>query len=53
MVYNLCESIQKNTAVGETAELANRSKLEVLANISHKIWQVLREKWIGWCIDTQ
>ncbi|KAG8973287.1 hypothetical protein FRB90_009972, partial [Tulasnella sp. 427] len=32
MVYNLRESIQKNTAAREAAELANRSKSEFLAN---------------------
>ncbi|KAH8104366.1 hypothetical protein DFH11DRAFT_1883396 [Phellopilus nigrolimitatus] len=37
MVYNLRESIQKNTAAREAAERANRSKSELLANISHKI----------------
>ncbi|KAH8115553.1 hypothetical protein DFH11DRAFT_1725789 [Phellopilus nigrolimitatus] len=37
MVYNLRESIQKNTAAREAAELANRSKSEFLANMSHKI----------------
>ncbi|KAG8927685.1 hypothetical protein FRC01_007082 [Tulasnella sp. 417] len=37
MVYNLRESIQKNTAAKEAAELANRSKSEFLANMSHEI----------------
>ncbi|KAI1299813.1 hypothetical protein EDD11_006418 [Mortierella claussenii] len=37
MVYNLRESIQKNTAAREAAELANRSKSEFLANMSHEI----------------
>ena len=42
MVYNLRESIQKNTAAREAAELANRSKSEFLANMSHEIRCVLR-----------
>jgi osomolarity two-component system sensor histidine kinase NIK1 len=37
LVYNLRESIQKNTAAREAAELANRSKSEFLANMSHEI----------------
>ncbi|CAE6501922.1 unnamed protein product [Rhizoctonia solani] len=37
MVYNLRESIQRNTAAREAAELANRSKSEFLANMSHEI----------------
>jgi len=37
MVYNLRESIQKNTQAREAAELANRSKSEFLANMSHEI----------------
>lgn len=37
MVYNLRESIQRNTAAREAAELANRSKSEFLANTSHEI----------------
>ncbi|KAF9913063.1 hypothetical protein EC991_005931 [Linnemannia zychae] len=37
MVYDLRESIQKNTAAREAAELANRSKSEFLANMSHEI----------------
>ncbi|KAL4248978.1 histidine kinase [Abortiporus biennis] len=37
MVYNLRDSIQKNTAAREAAELANRSKSEFLANMSHEI----------------
>lgn len=37
MVYNLRESIQKNTAAREAAETANRSKSEFLANMSHEI----------------
>ncbi|KAG6881733.1 histidine kinase osmosensor, partial [Termitomyces sp. T32_za158] len=37
MVYNLRNSIQKNTAAREAAELANRSKSEFLANMSHEI----------------
>ena len=41
MVYNLRESIQKNTAAREAAELANRSKSEFLANMSHEIRSVL------------
>jgi osomolarity two-component system sensor histidine kinase NIK1 len=37
MVFNLRDSIQKNTAAREAAELANRSKNEFLANMSHEI----------------
>lgn len=37
MVFNLRESIQKNTAAREAAEGANRSKSEFLANMSHEI----------------
>ena len=37
MVFNLRDSIQKNTSARETAELANRSKSEFLANMSHEI----------------
>lgn len=37
MVYNLRESIEKNTAARQAAELANRSKSEFLANMSHEI----------------
>ena len=37
MVFNLRNSIQKNTAAREAAELANRSKSEFLANMSHDI----------------
>ncbi|KAG8943238.1 histidine kinase osmosensor [Tulasnella sp. 424] len=37
MVYNLQESIQKNTAAREAVELVNRFKLEFLVNISHEI----------------
>ncbi|GME73259.1 unnamed protein product [Ambrosiozyma monospora] len=37
MVLNLRESIQRNTAAREAAELANRSKSEFLANTSHEI----------------
>jgi osomolarity two-component system, sensor histidine kinase NIK1 len=40
MVFNLRESIQKNTAAREAAELANRSKSEFLANMSHEIRSV-------------
>ncbi|THU84046.1 hypothetical protein K435DRAFT_929096 [Dendrothele bispora CBS 962.96] len=36
-VFNLRDSIQKNTAAREAAELANRSKSEFLANMSHEI----------------
>ncbi|KAG8770822.1 hypothetical protein FRC12_004026 [Ceratobasidium sp. 428] len=36
MVYNLRESIQRNTAAREAAELANRSKSEFLANMGHE-----------------
>jgi osomolarity two-component system sensor histidine kinase NIK1 len=37
MVFNLRDSIQRNTAAREAAELANRSKSEFLANMSHEI----------------
>jgi len=37
MVFNLRDSIQKNTAAREAAELANRSKSEFLADMSHEI----------------
>ncbi|ORX94483.1 hypothetical protein K493DRAFT_407974 [Basidiobolus meristosporus CBS 931.73] len=37
MIYNLRESIQRNVAARETAELANRAKSEFLANMSHEI----------------
>lgn len=37
MVYNLRESIEKNTSARQQAELANRSKSEFLANMSHEI----------------
>src|SRR6266545_4192980 len=47
MVFNLRDSIQKNTAAREAAELANRSKSEFLANMSHEIRCVfgLRESY--------
>ena len=41
MVFNLRDSIQKNTAAREAAELANRTKSEFLANMSHEIRYVL------------
>lgn len=37
MVYNLRESIEKNTSARQQAEMANRSKSEFLANMSHEI----------------
>ncbi|KND04765.1 uncharacterized protein SPPG_00468 [Spizellomyces punctatus DAOM BR117] len=37
MVLTLRDSIQKNTAAREAAELANRAKSEFLANMSHEI----------------
>ena len=37
MMFNLRDSIQRNTAAREAAELANHSKLEFLANMSHEI----------------
>jgi osomolarity two-component system sensor histidine kinase NIK1 len=37
MVFNLRESIEKNTSARQTAELANKSKSEFLANMSHEI----------------
>ena len=54
MVYNLRESIQKNTAAREAAELANRSKSEFLANMSHEIRYVGRaSEELGLIIDRQ
>ena len=37
MVYNLRDSIQRNTLAREAAELANKTKSEFLANMSHEI----------------
>ncbi|KAI9807489.1 MAG: hypothetical protein M1825_005429 [Sarcosagium campestre] len=37
MIFNLRDSIQRNTAAREAAELANRTKSEFLANMSHEI----------------
>lgn len=37
MVFNLRESIQRNTQAREAAELANKTKSEFLANMSHEI----------------
>lgn len=37
MVYNLRESIEKNTAARQAAELANRTKSEFLAMLSHEL----------------
>ncbi|KZF22105.1 HAMP domain protein [Xylona heveae TC161] len=37
MVFNLRDSIQRNTQAREAAELANRTKSEFLANMSHEI----------------
>src|ERR1700689_1939598 len=45
MVFNLRDSIQKNTAAREAAELANRSKSEFLANMSHEI------RWVVVCLS--
>ena len=53
MVFNLRDSIQKNTAAREAAELANRSKSEFLANMSHEIrWvcyssSMLPNNWVS------
>ncbi|KAK0448574.1 hypothetical protein EV421DRAFT_1889261 [Armillaria borealis] len=44
MVFNLRDSIQKNTAAREAAELANRSKSEFLANMSHEIRDLNRSQ---------
>lgn len=41
MVYNLRESIEKNTVARQQAEMANRSKSEFLANMSHEIRYVI------------
>jgi osomolarity two-component system sensor histidine kinase NIK1 len=41
MVYNLRESIEKNTVARQQAEMANRSKSEFLANMSHEIRSVM------------
>ena len=37
MVFNLRDSIQRNTPAREAAELANKTKSEFLANMSHEI----------------
>lgn len=37
MVYNLRDSIQRNTQAREAAELASKTKSEFLANMSHEI----------------
>ena len=37
MVFNLRDSIQRNTNAREAAELANKTKSEFLANMSHEI----------------
>ena len=37
MVFNLRDSIQRNTLAREAAELANKTKSEFLANMSHEI----------------
>ena len=37
MVFNLRNSIQKNTAAHDATELANRSKSKFPANMSHEI----------------
>lgn len=37
MVFNLRDSIQRNTAAREAAEFANKTKSEFLANMSHEI----------------
>ena len=37
MVFNVRDSIQKNTAAREAAELANRSKSEFLAEVCQEI----------------
>ena len=37
MVFNLRDSIQKNTTAREAAELANRSESEFLASMEHEI----------------
>ena len=42
MVYNLRESIEKNTKARQEAEGANKSKSEFLANMSHEIRSVFR-----------
>jgi osomolarity two-component system sensor histidine kinase NIK1 len=47
MVYNLRESIEKNTSARQQAESANRSKSEFLANMSHEI----RSVCFGQCCD--
>jgi len=47
MVYNLRESIEKNTVARQQAEMANRSKSEFLANMSHEIRSVLLPAGVG------
>jgi signal transduction histidine kinase len=44
MVFNLRESIEKNTKARHEAEIANRSKSEFLANMSHEIRSVHTQK---------
>ncbi|KAN0122428.1 two-component histidine kinase [Hyaloscypha variabilis] len=41
MVFNLRDSIQRNTAAREAAEFANRTKSEFLANMSHEIRSII------------
>jgi osomolarity two-component system sensor histidine kinase NIK1 len=48
MVYNLRESIEKNTVARQQAEMANRSKSEFLANMSHEIRYVTIALRVGY-----
>jgi osomolarity two-component system sensor histidine kinase NIK1 len=47
MVFNLRDSIQRNTAAREAAEFANRTKSEFLANMSHEIRTPVRPLFFG------
>jgi len=49
MVFNLRDSIQRNTAAREAAEFANRTKSEFLANMSHEIRTPMNGKNLGFC----
>src|ERR1700760_3392541 len=46
MVFNLRDSIQRNTAAREAAEFANRTKSEFLANMSHEIRTPVRNPFL-------
>jgi signal transduction histidine kinase len=50
MVFNLRDSIQRNTAAREAAEFANRTKSEFLANMSHEIRTPMNGKDSGFFV---